>query len=96
MILARNAIQDQKLIAPLCLYSIDDPNFQHADYLFEHRHELKPIIAEVRPATNMSTIRNTVSRHLNISLTPSPQHQQEKEQLKRAREAKKSKADMWK
>jgi hypothetical protein len=44
----------------------------------------------------MSMIRNTVTRHLNVNAPASQQHLEEKEQLRRAREAKKTKADLWK
>lgn len=45
----------------------------------------------------MSVVRNTISRHLNVKIsTPSKQQQEEKEQLKRAREVKKAKEEMWK
>lgn len=64
--------------------------------MFENRAELKPTTTDIRPATNMSMIRNTVSRHLNVALPKTAQHLEEKEQLKRAKEAKKAKAELWK
>jgi hypothetical protein len=81
---------------PLRLRSIDDPDFKHLDYVLENVDQLKPGKSDVRPQTNMSIIRNTVTRHLNVKTPLSQQHIEEKEQLKRAREAKKAKADLWK
>jgi hypothetical protein len=45
----------------------------------------------------MSVVRSTISRHLNVKIaTPSKQQQEEKEQLRKAREAKKAREEMWK
>jgi len=93
---ARHVARSQQKFAPLRLCSIDDPDFEHLDYVLENRHSLQPTATVVRPPTNMSMIRNTVSRHLNVNVPLSPQHREEKEQLRRARETKKAKDNMWK
>ncbi|KAI6177441.1 hypothetical protein M3Y97_00907500 [Aphelenchoides bicaudatus] len=92
---ACRAVSSNQKFLPLKLCAIDDPDFRHLDYVFENADLLRSSTSDVRPATNMSVIRNIVSRQLNVKLS-SEKQQEDKQKLQKAREAKKAKEDMWK
>ena len=94
--LARHTVRNAQKFAPLSISTIDDPDASHLfDYAKDNREKLKPFKKDFRPATNMSAVRNLVSRHLNIRPTNSPQAQMDKEVLSKAREAKEAKSKIW-
>lgn len=94
---ARHAARNSTKFAPMKLYLIDEPAADtYADFACRHRASFRPTQAAVRPATNMSVIRQTVARHLNVAVPVSAdQRQAEREQLREARERKKNKLAMW-
>ncbi|KAI6215903.1 hypothetical protein M3Y94_00439500 [Aphelenchoides besseyi] len=94
---ARHTLQNAHKFAPMKLNNSNEVEKQHLDFIVEHEQELRPKRVQIRPATNMSVIRRTVTRTLNIrDPTSAQQRKQEKEQIEKARKLQKANADIWK
>ncbi|CAD5217209.1 unnamed protein product [Bursaphelenchus okinawaensis] len=94
---ARHCLRSSSKYAPMKLYLIDEPQVEeHVQYCTKHKSDLRPVKSAVRPATNVSVIRQAVSRHLNVRVPVSAEQKTaETQQLRDAKEKKRAIKAMW-
>ncbi|CAD5222906.1 unnamed protein product [Bursaphelenchus xylophilus] len=94
---ARHCVRSSNKYAPMKLYLVDEPEVdEHVKYCQKHKSTLRPVQSEVRPATNVSVIRQAVSRHLNVRVPVSAEQKNaEKEQIREAKERKRAIKAIW-
>lgn len=97
-LLARHAAKNSHKYVPMKLYLVDEAEVDDVyDYINKHRSSLRPLKSQARPATNISVVRQTISRHLNVRVPVSAdQRKAEKDQIQEAKERKKAQAEIWK